>query len=47
MELYALQVFLTVATEKSFSRAAEKTAAHAARGLAGACSGWRRSWAKS
>ena len=24
MELYALQVFLTVATEKSFSRAAEK-----------------------
>jgi DNA-binding transcriptional LysR family regulator len=24
MELYALQVFLTVATEKSFSRAAER-----------------------
>ena len=24
MELYSLQVFLTVATEKSFSRAAEK-----------------------
>ena len=24
MELYPLQVFLTVATEKSFSRAAEK-----------------------
>src|SRR5579862_6541235 len=24
MELYALQVFLTIATEKSFSRAAEK-----------------------
>ena len=34
MELYSLQVFLTIASEKSFSRAAEQIAAHAAGDLA-------------
>jgi len=46
MELYSLQVFLTVATEKSFSRAAEKLL-RTQPAVSLGCSVWKRSWARN